>query len=107
MQTSNITYTELVNATIRANNSADTTSVYNISADILVAGNAVTNVSNGSLTLKDGAGYCSFWSDDNNSHFDFYNITSTSEQVEAVEAIRAFIDSAKTSAPSNANPASL
>lgn len=105
--TNNITYTELVNATFRANNSADTNSAYNISADIVVTGTSVTSISNGQLTVKEGTGSGSFWADASNSHFDFYGMTTTTEQVEAVEAIRAFIDSAKNSAPANANPASL
>ena len=109
METNNVTFTELVSATIRANNSNDATSDYNISADVIVSGTTVTSVSNGQMAVKEGAGSGSgsFWADGDNSHFDLYGITTTAERVKAVEAICTFFDSVKESAPASANPANL
>lgn len=103
----NVTYTELVNATFRANNSSDTTGPYTISADVQVSGSSVTSVTNGVLTYRVGSGSASFWADASNSHFDLYGISTTTDQVAVVEAILEFINSAKTSAPANVDPANL
>lgn len=100
---SNVTFAELVNATIRANNSSDETSDYNISAEVQVTGTRVTGVQNGQFTMREGIGSGSFGADENSVHYDFYSIPDVDLQVKALREVNAFIDGARTHAPSAAS----
>lgn len=102
METTNVTFKNVISATLRADNSGDENRIYDISADVNIMYDQVDNVQNGVAVRRDNSSAVYSFSANNSPHLttEFSNMDDIEEQADSLRAVAAFIAVAKTSAPS-------
>lgn len=92
----NVSFQSLVNATVVANNTSDTSRQYGITAEILINGDNVEQVNNGQVTLIDaGMNVASFNESYGNFTITFFNNLEIEKRVTIITAVSSFIAEAK------------
>ena len=97
----NVTFRNVIHASIHADNADDANRLYEITADVNLCGDTVDSILNGrAVKLGNANAVCEF-SANNTPYLNtaFSNMSDTEEQAAALSAVADFIASAKSKAP--------
>ena len=97
----NVTFRNVIHASLRADNADDANRLYEITADVNICGDTVDNIQNGRAVRRDDpSAVCSFSANNSpNLSTEFSNMDNIEDQEEALRAVADFIASAKSKAP--------
>lgn len=101
MENANVIFKSVVNATFRVDNSNDEQRIYDISADANVIGSRIDNFQNGIAVCRDNrSAMCTFTENDSPYLIiSFSNMNDVEVRTEAIKAVSAFINDARSSVP--------
>ena len=93
-----ITYRNIVNATVHADNSEQTSATFDIAADLFVQNGAVCSISGGTVSDRTTGAYAGAFGENTDGSLNFSVQCSDAERrVEILEAVSDFCASARTS----------
>lgn len=95
-----INFTNVVNATISVDNSADASRAYIVQADVLINDGVVVGYANGqAISIANGNHSCAFSQDAYSTTFSFMGQMTTAEKQSMLGGVEDFLESATASVP--------